>query len=55
MKAIDVAIDLGYTPLKLNCVVMRGVNDSEVIAFRSVSGNKPPGSDAPLYREHAFL
>jgi len=34
LKAIDVAIELGYAPLKLNCVVMRGVNDSEVVAFR---------------------
>ena len=30
---MDAALALGYTPLKLNCVVMRGVNEHEVDAF----------------------
>lgn len=31
------AIDYGYDPVKINCVVMRGVNDDEVIIF--IGGN----------------
>jgi len=28
-----VALDLGYNPVKVNCVVMRGLNDDELPAF----------------------
>jgi molybdenum cofactor biosynthesis protein A len=30
---VEAAYDLGYRPLKLNCVVMRGLNDDEAAAF----------------------
>ena len=30
LRAIDAAVDAGYTPLKLNCVIMRGTNDDEL-------------------------
>jgi GTP 3',8-cyclase len=30
LAAIDAAVDAGFGPLKLNCVVMRGVNDDQV-------------------------
>ncbi|CAG8567701.1 9262_t:CDS:2 [Racocetra fulgida] len=33
MESIDQAIALGLRPLKINCVVVRGVNDQEVIDF----------------------
>jgi cyclic pyranopterin phosphate synthase len=33
MTAIDEAIAAGYDPLKVNCVVMRGVNDDEMTDF----------------------
>ena len=33
LDAIDLALSLGYEPLKVNCVVMRGVNDDELVDF----------------------
>ena len=33
MDAINKAIDYGYAPLKINCVVMRGLNEDEVTNF----------------------
>jgi len=33
MKAIDTSVQLGYTPVKVNCVVMRGLNEDEIIHF----------------------
>jgi molybdenum cofactor biosynthesis protein A len=33
LKSIHTALDLGISPLKINCVVMRGVNDDEVLDF----------------------
>jgi len=33
MDAINKALDYGYAPLKVNCVVMRGLNDDEVTDF----------------------
>jgi cyclic pyranopterin phosphate synthase len=33
LQGIDAAYDLGFRPLKINCVVMGGVNDREAPAF----------------------
>jgi len=33
MQAIDEAVARGYDPVKVNCVVMRGVNDDELVDF----------------------
>ena len=33
MESIDAALDMGYSPLKINCVVMRGLNDDEICDF----------------------
>ncbi|CAG8643457.1 13278_t:CDS:2 [Acaulospora morrowiae] len=33
MESIEQAISLGIKPVKVNCVVMRGVNDQEVVDF----------------------
>ena len=33
MKAIDEAIARGYDPVKVNCVVLRGINDDELVDF----------------------
>ena len=41
LRAIDMAIDRGYDPLKINCVVMRGVNDDELIDFVAWTEDKP--------------
>ena len=33
LKAIDTALELGYSPVKVNCVVMRGLNEDEITNF----------------------
>lgn len=33
LQAIDMAMAYGYDPVKVNCVVMRGVNDDELLDF----------------------
>ena len=33
IQAIDLALTLGFDPLKVNCVIMRGMNDTEIIDF----------------------
>ncbi|MBX2822484.1 MAG: GTP 3',8-cyclase MoaA [Rhodothermaceae bacterium] len=41
MNAIDLALELGYQPLKVNCVVMRNFNDNELADFVSLTRDKP--------------
>ncbi|CAL1574653.1 unnamed protein product [Knipowitschia caucasica] len=41
MESIDKAIELGYDPVKVNCVVMRGFNEDEVLDFVSLTEKKP--------------
>lgn len=41
MESIDRALDLGYHPLKINCVVMRGLNEDEVCDFVALTKEKP--------------
>ncbi|KAL8495889.1 hypothetical protein ACS0TY_019856 [Phlomoides rotata] len=41
MKSIDAAIELGYNPVKVNCVVMRGFNDDEICDFVELTRDKP--------------
>ncbi|OWM67624.1 GTP 3',8-cyclase, mitochondrial isoform X2 [Punica granatum] len=41
MEAINAAIDLGYDPVKVNCVVMRGFNDDEIVDFVELTRDKP--------------
>jgi cyclic pyranopterin phosphate synthase len=33
LAGIDAAVDAGLTPISINCVVIRGVNDGEAVAF----------------------
>ena len=33
LDGIDAAVDAGFAPVKVNCVLMRGVNDDEVVDF----------------------
>lgn len=40
MESIDKAIELGYSPLKVNCVVMKGINDDEICNFVEMTKNK---------------
>ena len=41
LKSIDRALELGYKPLKVNCVVMKGVNDNEILDFVEWVKDKP--------------
>lgn len=33
LDGIDAAVEVGFDPVKINCVVMRGVNDDELVDF----------------------
>lgn len=41
MRAIDDAISAGLTPVKINCVVMRGKNDDELADFARLTYDRP--------------
>ncbi|GAB2230203.1 hypothetical protein Droror1_Dr00014461 [Drosera rotundifolia] len=41
MESIDAAIDLGFDPVKVNCVIMRGFNDDEICDFVDLTREKP--------------
>nr|CAG8453920.1 5250_t:CDS:2 [Entrophospora candida] len=40
-ETIDQAIELGLKPLKINSVVIRGMNENEVLDFIELTQNKP--------------
>jgi molybdenum cofactor biosynthesis protein A len=40
-QAIHQAIDRGYSPLKINCVVMRGTNEDEIPNFVALTEDRP--------------
>jgi len=41
LEAINLALELGYNPLKINCVVMKGFNDMEIPEFVEMTRTKP--------------
>nr|XP_015824634.2 molybdenum cofactor biosynthesis protein 1 isoform X1 [Nothobranchius furzeri] len=41
MEGIDKAAELGYNPVKINCVVMRGLNEDELLDFVALTETKP--------------
>ena len=41
LRGIDEALDAGFTPLKLNIVLLRGVNDDEVNDFIALTRERP--------------
>jgi cyclic pyranopterin phosphate synthase len=41
LQTIDAAIEAGYAPLKLNCVVLGGMNDDELPAFARFASERP--------------
>ena len=41
LKTIDRALELGVSPLKLNCVVIKDLNDAEVLDFVELTKDKP--------------
>ena len=40
LEGIDAAVDAGFDPVKVNCVVMRGVNDDEIADFVAFGRDK---------------
>jgi cyclic pyranopterin phosphate synthase len=41
LKTIDRALELGISPVKLNCVVIKNLNDIEVLDFVELTREKP--------------
>jgi cyclic pyranopterin phosphate synthase len=41
LRGIDAAIQAGLAPIKVNCVVMRGHNDDELVDFARLSRDRP--------------
>jgi len=41
LQGIELALSMGYEPLKINCVVMKGVNDDELDAFVRWTKDRP--------------
>lgn len=41
IDSIYSAIQYGFDPVKINCVVMRGVNDNELVRFVALTQNSP--------------
>ena len=40
LDGIDAAIDAGFSPVKVNCVLVRGVNDGEIVDFATFGREK---------------
>jgi GTP 3',8-cyclase len=38
---LETALSIGFSPIKLNCVLMRGINDDEVAAFGRLTQERP--------------
>lgn len=38
---VEAALRVGFSPIKLNCVVMRGVNDDEILEFARLTRERP--------------
>lgn len=41
MESISAAVELGFNPVKVNCVIMRGINDDEICDFVELTREKP--------------
>ncbi|XP_076834627.1 LOW QUALITY PROTEIN: molybdenum cofactor biosynthesis protein 1 [Brachyhypopomus gauderio] len=41
MEGIEKAIEMGYSPVKVNCVVMRGLNEDELLDFVALTERRP--------------
>jgi cyclic pyranopterin phosphate synthase len=41
LHSIDLAIGAGYVPTRINCVVMKGVNDDEIVEFVQMTRSRP--------------
>jgi len=41
LKSIDIALDLGFNPVKINTVVIRGFNEDEILELAKLTLEKP--------------
>lgn len=41
LEAIETALRFGYNPVKINCVVMQGFNEQEIVDFVALTEKKP--------------
>jgi cyclic pyranopterin phosphate synthase len=41
MAGLERAVELGFHPLKINCVVLKGLNDDELVDFALLTRKKP--------------
>jgi len=41
MESINKAVELGYDPVKVNCVVMKNMNESEIPSFMEMTRDRP--------------
>ncbi|MBP3962151.1 GTP 3',8-cyclase MoaA [Paenibacillus lignilyticus] len=41
LKGIEVAAQVGFAPIKLNCVLLKGVNEDEIAAFLRMARDQP--------------
>lgn len=41
LEGLEAAIDAGLTPVKINCVIMRGQNDDELAEFAALTRQRP--------------
>lgn len=40
-EGVEAALEAGFDPIKLNCVVMRGVNDDEIVEMAQLTVDRP--------------
>ena len=40
-QGLETALAVGFSPIKLNCVLMRGINDDEIEAFGNLTRERP--------------
>ena len=41
LRGVDVALDAGFDAVKINCVMMRGTNDDELVDFARLTTHRP--------------
>jgi cyclic pyranopterin phosphate synthase len=61
LAGLETAAALGFRPLKINCVVLKGLNDDEVLEFARLTRDRPfqvrfiefmPTVEQPRWQEH---
>ncbi len=59
LRGIDVALETGFSPVKLNVVVIQGSNEDEILDFAELTREKPLTvrfiEHMPIHKRHAFF